>query len=305
MSDISSDQAIQILIVLGALLLLVLLIDVILFVAWALRKDRVDAGLAPPLFAPRWSLVDVWIAGQVFVGLLVTVGIGAMIVVALVGEVIGKPVFSSGSSGIPLGLILVLLLFQDALLVAIPLWFITRKYGATLRGIGLPPLPRRRDWLIGLSCGLLVLFVGLGIEMTLTWLIQQILPSSASKSLTEASRSVSIESMLPKAQSSFGLYLLLFLGGAIGAPVGEEVFFRGFLYNCAKRRLGLAGGTLLSAAIFALVHFGPLQVIAILPMGILLAVMYERTGSLWVPTIMHATNNGILLIVAYFFYTPG
>ena len=42
---------------------------------------------------------------------------------------------------------------------------------------------------------------------------------------------------------------------------------------------------------------------AILPMGILLAVAYDMTGSLWVSMTMHGVNNGIMVLAILLF--PG
>jgi membrane protease YdiL (CAAX protease family) len=76
------------------------------------------------------------------------------------------------------------------------------------------------------------------------------------------------------------------------APVTEEVVFRGVLYPVARERLGLPGGVVATAALFAAVHplvdWLPLFVFAI---G--LALVYERRGSLLAPITMHAANNAL------------
>jgi membrane protease YdiL (CAAX protease family) len=99
--------------------------------------------------------------------------------------------------------------------------------------------------------------------------------------------------------STPGMRLALFLGAAVAAPIGEEVFFRGFLYNALKYRYGMTAGMIVSGLAFALVHISPLSVVVIFPMGVLLAYVYERTQSLWVTILMHAINNGIGVLLLW------
>jgi membrane protease YdiL (CAAX protease family) len=300
-SGLSADQVWIIFIIFLVLVGVALLVDVALFVAWAIRKDAVDAGLAPPLFARSWSLVDVWIAGQVIVGLLIACMILVGVLMAVVGAGPGKHGHGGAASAtLPLGFMLAALMVQNVLLVAVPAGFIMLKYATPLRRIGLTLRPRARDCVIGLTAGVVMLVLANGLEIGLNWIMHHFLPSATSHSLAEWSKGLSAEQMVPEASRSLALYALLLFSGAVAAPIGEEFFFRGFLYNAAKRRTGLFWGTVISAAVFALAHGGPIQVLAIFPMGVLLAVMYEITGSLWVPIFMHAVNNGAGFLIAYF-----
>ena len=89
---------------------------------------------------------------------------------------------------------------------------------------------------------------------------------------------------------------LLFIESAILPPLVEELMFRGLLYPALRERWGVAGGVILSAAIFALVH--PTLPGGFLPlwsMGAIWAFTYERRGSLLPGILMHALNNGLLI----------
>jgi membrane protease YdiL (CAAX protease family)/uncharacterized RDD family membrane protein YckC len=86
---------------------------------------------------------------------------------------------------------------------------------------------------------------------------------------------------------------------AVAAPIAEEIFFRGMLFGGLRRRLP----TLLAAAISALV-FGALHaatgITAVPPLiafGFVLALLYERTGSLTPCIAAHALNNALALAV--------
>ena len=118
------------------------------------------------------------------------------------------------------------------------------------------------------------------------------------KLLDELTKALTVEGLI-KGKMTWGMFLVLLFGAGIAAPIGEEMFFRGFLYNCAKRRFGITAGAIISAAIFALVHLGPIAVFVIFFMGIFLALVYEKTGSLWVTMIIHATNNSLLVILMF------
>lgn len=81
----------------------------------------------------------------------------------------------------------------------------------------------------------------------------------------------------------------------LAAPVAEEVFFRGFLFGGLRGRMSFWPAAVISGLLFGLVHLpgGPLQVPPLAVFGVLLAWLYERTGSLGPPILMHAIQNAI------------
>ena len=95
------------------------------------------------------------------------------------------------------------------------------------------------------------------------------------------------------AESGNRLVLLLFAGLAIAvAPVVEETFFRGFLYNALRRRLGRVIALGLQAAAFGLAHpFGVIHSVAIAVMALCLALVYEWRKTLLTPMFLHALQN--------------
>ena len=85
------------------------------------------------------------------------------------------------------------------------------------------------------------------------------------------------------------------------AAISEELFFRGFMFS-GLRSLGasLWIAAAISSAIWASLHLGAgnLGVVAILAaFGLVLAWLYERSGSLWVPIAAHALNNTVAFIL--------
>lgn len=85
------------------------------------------------------------------------------------------------------------------------------------------------------------------------------------------------------------------------AALSEELFFRGFMFGTIRNMgLSLWPAALITSLVWALLHLagGNLGVVAILAaFGLVLAWLYERSGSLWVPIAAHALNNTIAFLV--------
>ena len=91
------------------------------------------------------------------------------------------------------------------------------------------------------------------------------------------------------------LALLAFLS-LIAAPLVEETFFRGFIFTGIWKRFGYAWGAVLSALLFSLAHQQLGAMVPIFLLGLLLAWLYARTGSLWTCILAHFTYNSIALL---------
>jgi membrane protease YdiL (CAAX protease family) len=76
----------------------------------------------------------------------------------------------------------------------------------------------------------------------------------------------------------------------------EEFFFRGFLLRALLRRIAFSEAAVVSAALFALVHFDVLEAPGLLLFGLVLAIVARWTGSVWWALIVHALNNSCALV---------
>ena len=101
------------------------------------------------------------------------------------------------------------------------------------------------------------------------------------------------------------LWFTLSLDGFIThlyGPISEEIFFRGFLFDYAERRLGLIPGLLLQAVIFGFLHFAisPARAVSMLFHGSLIGlssgILYKISDSLYPAIIFHCTLNLFLTI---------
>lgn len=88
--------------------------------------------------------------------------------------------------------------------------------------------------------------------------------------------------------------LLLFL--AVGAPIVEELFFRGLLLRALLGRTRPAIAVLLSAVLFGLAHFEATQFAGLAAFGVVLGVLAWRTGRLTPGIGAHAAFNAVAVL---------
>lgn len=100
---------------------------------------------------------------------------------------------------------------------------------------------------------------------------------------------------------------LFMVGAAVLAPIGEEVLFRGYVFNAIRQsfqwfRWGIPLAYVVSALLFAGVHSFEVSqgllglLVPLFCIGLLLAWAMHYTQSLIPGIIAHAINNGIALI---------
>jgi len=82
------------------------------------------------------------------------------------------------------------------------------------------------------------------------------------------------------------------LNATVWAPIVEELTFRGLLYGTLRTRLGVGASAALSAVVFTLPHgYAATGSASVLVSGVLWALAYERTRSLWPCLLAHGANN--------------
>lgn len=81
----------------------------------------------------------------------------------------------------------------------------------------------------------------------------------------------------------------------VGAPLSEELFFRGLILDSLKERIGAGTAVFLAALLFAGLHFYFIQFMPVLAAGVLLGLMFIRTENLFLPVVAHAVTNALAL----------
>lgn len=211
-----------------------------------------------------WTTRDVWL-GLVIFGLLLAIAIAVSVLVR------------SLSWKLDLGLMVSL---AELLLLGPVWWLAVRKYRVGWETLGLRGF---KGEMIGLGCGLMLLsFIFnffYGLILALFGLRAQV-------------------DLVPIFAQLSSPWLLL-IGGAVVAPIVEEVFFRGFVFAGLRQRYGWQKAALASSALFALIHLIPTAVIPIFILGYIFAYLYQRSNSIWPAILMHASTNALALGAAY------
>ena len=81
------------------------------------------------------------------------------------------------------------------------------------------------------------------------------------------------------------------------APIAEEIFFRGFIFGGLRRYLNLPIAGLLSGGLFALAHGDLGLILPFAGVGLVLAYLYERSGTLWAPIGVHFVFNSVSFLL--------
>ncbi len=150
-----------------------------------------------------------------------------------------------------------------------------------------------RDLAAGVALGIPVLVVTIGLQIVLAALIAP------------------VPAILPAAGGPGGL-LLDVVAAVLIAPIGDELFFRGFVTTAWARTLGMHPAIVRGAAFFAFAHILTLlatefgngaatalsQFIALLPVGVALGWVFLSRRSLYAAIGLHAVVNLGLVVLA-------
>jgi uncharacterized protein len=222
-----------------------------------------ESGSEPVKYSVPWKPIDNWIG----VLLLVLID-GGLFVISRLGQ--RGQLAQSG----------LLVIVQLTFLLPVIVIFAYRRISWKAIGFG------KFDWrTLGLGCGLLIASYGIILIHNL------VLYGFGIR--TQGDEIKQLFEMLKSP-------VWFFLVGAILAPLVEEIFFRGFLFQGFRARYGWVPGLLLSSAIFGLAHLDPAALIPTFILGCLLAFLYQRTNSVWPGVILHMLVNSVGLCSVYF-----
>ena len=168
-----------------------------------------------------------------------------------------------------------------------------RRGKISWEGLGIRPLRWEITWLFG-AAGLAILLIpGRGLLGAAV----QLMIDGNFESLNARS-----ELILGGAMSfSWTGFFLVLLGAGILVPISEELYFRGLLHTWfwqATPRFWLR--VIASATLFGLAHYDSVGVVvASFVIGIINAILYEKTKSLFAPIIVHMTTNSVATVFLF------
>jgi membrane protease YdiL (CAAX protease family) len=165
-----------------------------------------------------------------------------------------------------------------------------RRQGLSWREFGLRPFPLR--WL---GAGLLASAAVLPLRACAALAAQVALGGGLDQ------LDARMQLIMPPGDVRLNLALTL-LGAGLLAPLAEEFYFRGLLHRWFWAHFSTQPWlrVLLSSGVFALGHVDSAGAVAsTFFLGLLCAVVYERTRSLWLAVAIHAANNSLAVLLVY------
>lgn len=155
---------------------------------------------------------------------------------------------------------------------------LAREFGLSIRPVDLP---------IGVVIGLVGQFL---LVPLLSWPWLKLL----GKSTDDLNRVA--EQLVSKASDPLGVVLLVLIV-AIGAPIVEEIFYRGLLLRSLQRLMSNWAAIVVCGLVFGASHFEPLALPALAVFGMVLAWLAVRSGRLGPSIMAHLTFNSVTVWV--------
>jgi uncharacterized protein len=147
--------------------------------------------------------------------------------------------------------------------------------------------PTRRDVVGGVAAGALGRVWPIILVLLTVWATHENLSASSPRILGET----------PVGMAGWTAVVLVTV---VGAPLVEEIFFRGLVQGAFTRRVGAVPAIFITAIIFSLSHVtgeGVAAPLTLFPMALLLSYLRVRTGRLATGMVAHATFNALVLLL--------
>jgi membrane protease YdiL (CAAX protease family) len=164
-------------------------------------------------------------------------------------------------------------------LAAIPIWFAVTRGRGVVADLGLRM--KAIDVPVGLAIGVASQLL---MVPALYWLIFKAI---GTKDVSAEARALTDRATDPLS------ILLVFVVVAIGAPIAEEIYFRGFAQRTFSRKVRPHWAILFSSFFFAASHLQPLQFPALFVFGLILGYLAWRTGRLGTAIWAHLGFNTV------------
>ena len=93
-------------------------------------------------------------------------------------------------------------------------------------------------------------------------------------------------------------FIVLFVVVVVGAPLVEELVYRGFIQGGLQARLGSTWALIITAAWFTVVHLEPIEFPGLFAFALVLGFCYRRTQRVGLSMVTHLAFNatGLLLV---------
>ena len=108
---------------------------------------------------------------------------------------------------------------------------------------------------------------------------------------------------LSESESGWWGLVLVLVSACIAAPVAEEILYRGVLFRSLANSIRVPAATLLSAVVFAVVHFyEPYGLMSVGIFGAACALCFAASGNLATAIVLHALYNFVIKVPEWIVY---
>jgi uncharacterized protein len=165
-----------------------------------------------------------------------------------------------------------------------------RRASGTLADLGFR-MPTGAEIGIGIAVGLVGLFAATRFELVL----RSLFPDTGGNTHG-----------FPSSTPSIAFLVVFGLLACVGAPIVEELFFRGLVQTVLTRHLGTTPAIIMQAVLFGLAHFLPgmtfnqaaVRCGTVMVLGLVNGCLRANTGRLGTGMVAHATYNTIVTLIA-------
>ena len=91
-----------------------------------------------------------------------------------------------------------------------------------------------------------------------------------------------------------------YVATAVGAPIVEELMFRGVIYRRLRRMAGVIPSAIIVSLLFGVYHGNWIQAPYAFLLGLACVYVYERYKSIIAPMILHGTANFVAVLITFF-----
>jgi membrane protease YdiL (CAAX protease family) len=166
-----------------------------------------------------------------------------------------------------------------------------RRVGGTIADLGLR-MPNGREVGIGIAAGIAGIMTASRVE----FILRNAFPDTGNPHL------------FVSGTPSYALVLVVGLLACVGAPIVEELFFRGLVQTVLMRNLGTTPAIIVQAVLFGLAHFqlgmtfdqAAVRCGTVMVLGLVNGCLRVHTGRLSTGIVAHVTYNTIVTVIMLF-----
>ncbi|WP_346292959.1 type II CAAX endopeptidase family protein [Sphaerothrix gracilis] len=145
------------------------------------------------------------------------------------------------------------------------------------------PRPQRFSWVMATVLTVALLMFSLGAFQVSFYGLSFLAPELVEETLQQPPTLFTSETAVPWLYSS-----LMMLNVVMVAPIAEEFIFRGVLLHRWGTKWNTPAAVVVSSLLFGILHT---NVVGLFVFGLVMALLYLRTRSLWAPIFCHMLNN--------------